>query len=169
MSKEIKEALYQQLQTNNPQIEAVIAKYITDDIVKQPILHYIEWLKVNEISPSYSDFEGQSPFWEVAYKGKKHFIVWDGKDAISIMLQATFTNEFQTTILENNLQDTVLGNLQYCSRTNGSNCNNCHLPLGATGVDEIIFGKEIKNLCCGQFITFNNPSAEIIEAIKSLL
>ena len=164
-----KEALYQQLKTSNPQIEEVISKYLTDDNVKKSFLHYVEWLKANGITPLYADFEGQSPFWEVEYKDKKHFILWDGKDIMSIMIQVTFTNEYQAIICESNLQNIVLDNLQYCSRTSGGHCNNCHLPPDVAGVGEVIFGKEVKNLCCGHYITFENPNSEIIEGIKKLL
>jgi len=167
--KETKEALYQQFKTNIPQIEEVISECLTDDNVIKPLLHYVKWLRANEISPLYSDFEGQSPFWEVEYKGKRHFIVWNGKNNICIMIKATFTKEFQATISEHNLQDIVLDNLQYCSRNDGGHCNNCHLPSHVAGVDEVIFGKVINNLCCGQFISFDNPNSETVEGIKRLL
>ncbi|MCL2527925.1 MAG: hypothetical protein FWE42_05830 [Defluviitaleaceae bacterium] len=169
MKKEIKEALYQQMKTSEPNIEDIIRKYITDENTQKPILHYIAWLKSNGTTPQYADFEGQSPFWEVEYNGKKHYIVWDGKDTIRIMIQVAFSKEYQAIICENNLQDIILTNLQYCSRPSGGECGNCHLPPGIHGVGKIIFGKEIKNLCCGQFTTFQNPYIEAIEAIKLLL
>jgi len=169
MSAESKEFLYQQLKTTDLQIEEIISKYLTDENVKNALLHYIDWLKANELSPTYLDFEGQSPIWEVEYKGKKHYIVWYGKDGASIMIQANFSAEYQAIIRENNLQDIVLKNLQYCSRASGDQCDNCHLPPDVAGVDEVIFGKEVKNLCCGQYITFNNPGNDIIEGIKKLV
>jgi len=85
------------------------------------------------------------------------------------MIKATFTKEFQAAISEHNLQDIVLDNLQYCSRNDGDHCNNCHLPSHVVGVDEVIFGKVINNLCCGQFISFDNPNSETVEGIKRLL
>jgi len=169
MSKEIKEVLYQHLKTSSPKIEDVVSNCLIDEDVKKSFLHYVEWLKANDVSPIYADFEGQSPFWEVEYKGKKHFIVWIDNDIVRVMIQVDFTNEYQNIIHENNLQNIVLDNLQYCSRASGGNCNNCHLPPGVTGVDEVIFGKEMKNLCCGQYITFENPNVETIEVIKKLL
>jgi len=48
----------------------VISECLTDDNVIKPLLHYVKWLRANEISPLYSDFEGQSPFWEVSIKAK---------------------------------------------------------------------------------------------------
>ena len=169
MSAEIKRALYQQLKTNTPQIEEVISKCLTDENVANPLLHYIKWLRTNELSPLYCDFEGQSPFWEVEYKGKKHFIVWNGENNICIMVKAVFTKEFQTAVSEYNLKDTVLDNLQYCSRSKGEHCDNCHLPPHVAGIDEKIFGKEMKNLCCGQFVSFNKPNSEMIDGIIKLL
>jgi len=39
----------------------------------------------------YLDFEGQSPFWEVEHKGKKHYFVWDGKNNVSIMIKNLYS------------------------------------------------------------------------------
>ena len=151
------------------QVEEIISEYITAENIKDSLLHFVEWLRTSGVSPLYLDFEEQDPFWEIEYKDKKHYIVWNSKDNICIMLKAAFTNEFQAIIQENNLHDTVLYNLQYCSRADGGHCTNCHLPSDVAGVDEILFGKEIKNLCCGQFISFDNPNSETIEGIKKLL
>ena len=150
-------------------IEDVISEHLTNENVKKAFLRYIEWLRANEMSPTYAYFEGQSPFWEVEHNGKKHFIVWDGKETVSVMIQAIFSDEYQAIIQECNLQNIILDNLQQCSRTGGEHCNNCQLAPDVLGVDKIIFGKEVKNLCCGEYITFENPNAEAFEAIKKLL
>ena len=158
-----------QIRESKPQANRIISEYITDENVKNPLLQFLEWLNAKGVFPLYSEFEGQDPFWEITYRDKTHFIVWNGKENICIMLKTTFANEVQAVIAENNLQDIVLANLQYCSRSSGDECNNCHIPSHIAGVDAVIFGKEIKNLCCGQFISFNNPSSEIIEGIKKLM
>jgi hypothetical protein len=159
----------QQLRASKPQADKIISEYIVDENVKNPLLQFVEWLNAKGVFPLYTDFEGQDPFWEITYKDKTHFIVWNGKENMCIMLKVAFTSEVQAVIVENNLQDIVLENLQYCSRSSGGECNNCHIPSHVAGVDEVIFGKEIKNLCCGQFISFNNPNKEIIEGIKKLI
>jgi len=169
MSNEIKEALYQRFNTNSPKIEDAISAYVTDANIATPILHYVKWLGANGVSPAYSDFEGQSPFWEVEYNGKQHFLVLNDENNICIMVKAAFTKDFEAAICAHGLQDVVLDNLQYCSRRDGGNCGNCHLPSHTAGVDEVLFGKEIKNLCCGQFVSFDNPNGGTVECIKRLL
>ncbi|MCL2402080.1 MAG: hypothetical protein FWC90_05490 [Oscillospiraceae bacterium] len=150
-------------------IEEIITGYIVNENVKEGLLNFVGWLRGNEITPLRQYFEGQSPFWEIQCNGKKHYIVWDEKDNISIMLTDCFTNEFQAVILENNLQNIVLDNLQQCTRATGGHCNNCHLPDHVTGVDQVIFGKEVKSLCCGEYVSVDNPSSETIAGIKKLL
>jgi len=169
MSEISKEALYEQLKTSEPQINEVISKHLTDETVKERCLYYVGWLKEKGISPIYVDVAGQNPFWEINYGDKKHYMVWNGKDNISIMIKVAFTNKYQAVMLENNLQEMVFNNLQYCSRKYGKHCNNCGLPPDVAGVNEIIFGKEVENLCCGQFISFINPNSKTIEGIKKLL
>jgi len=149
-----------------PFIDEAIQEYITDPAIRDSMLHFIAW---EGSIPEYADYEGQSPFWELNYNGKTIYIVLNGENDICIMTKPSFTQEFQDIICENNLQDLILNNLQPCSRKDGSHCGNCHLPSDAIGVDEVIFGKEIKNLCCGQFVTFDNPDRSTIEVIKKLL
>lgn len=164
-----KEALVKQLKTNKPQVKEVIANYITDENIKAPAMHFVEWLSASSSPPSWMDLDEQHAIaWEVQYKGKKHFIVYNGND-LSIMVKASFTSEYQAIISANNMQNKVMDNLQYCSRASGGQCSGCSLPADVAGVDEVLFGKEIKNLCCGQFITFDNPNSEAIAGIKKLL
>ena len=167
MSDENKELLFLKLKDSKPQIEEVISEYFVDENLVKSVLGFVEWLRVKGIEPLYTYCEGQSPFWEVGYKGKKHFIVWD--DAISIMVKADYTDEFQAFICENNLQEVVLEHLQKCSRVNGEQCSNCDIPHDAIGVDRVLFGKEVKHICCGKYISFSNPNNEVVEVIKKFL
>jgi len=164
-----KETLYEQFNTREPQIEDVISKYLTAKNVKESLLCFITWLKTSGISPQYVDFEGQSPLWEIKYNEKVYYVVMNSVNNVCIMVKISFTEEYQNIMRENNLHDVILNDLQHCTRKDGGHCNNCHLPPDVAGVDEMIFGKEVKNLCCGQFITFENPSSEAIEGIKKLL
>jgi hypothetical protein len=159
----------QQIRAGNPQAEKIISEYAAGEEIKKSLLHFVEWLKTKGISPLYTDFEEQDPFWEIECGGKKHYIVWNGGNNICVMVKAALSNEFQTVVNENNLQDMVLDNLTYCSRSAGGHCGNCHLPPDVAGLDCVVFGKEERNLCCGQFITFENPTAEGIEGIKRLM
>jgi hypothetical protein len=169
MSEINKEALYEQLKTREPKFADAISIYLTIQSVKENLLRYSEWLESNGASIIYADFEGQSPFWEAKYNNKVCYLVLNGLDNICIMLKVSFTDEAQAVMRENNLQDVILNNLQYCSRKDGVHCGNCHLPHNVAGVDELIFGKVVKNLCCGQFISFENPNNETIVGIKKLL
>jgi len=169
MSEIKKAALYERLNTCQPQAEEAISQFFTIGSVKQNLLGFIAWLKANGVSAQYADYDGQSPFWEVEYNGKPLYIVLIGTDSIRIMMTIDFSNEHQAVMRENNMQDIILNNLHYCSRKDGSNCTNCHLPSGVEGVQNTIFGNEVSNLCCGQFISFDNPSYEVVEGIKKLL
>jgi len=169
MSEISKPAIYKHFNTNKPQAEEVISKYFTIESVKENLSRFIAWLKTNGTSLAYADFEGQSPFWEANHKNKSFYIVLNSTDNICIMMNVAFSSEYQSVMIENNMQDVILNNLQYCSRKDGSHCNNCHLPPDVTGVDNVVFGKEISNLCCGQFISFSNPNNETLEGIKKLI
>ena len=164
-----KKVLYEQFNTHEPRIEDVIPKYLTIENVKEPFLNLIDWIKAKGIPSIYADFENQSPFWELKYNDKTSYVVLNSINNICIMLKISFTDEYQTIMRKNNMQDIILKNLQYCTRKEGGHCNNCHLPSDVAGVDEVIFGNEVKNLCCGQFISFENPNSETIEGIKNLL
>jgi len=169
MSEINKAVLYEQFNTREPQVDDVISKYFTIESVKEGLLRFIAWLKANGAYPSYADFDGQSPFWEINHNNKSFYIVMNGTADVCVMMNVTFSDEYQAVMCDNNMQDIILSNLQYCSRKDGSHCGNCHLPPDVVGVDNIIFEKEISNLCCGQFISFNNPDNETIEGIKMLL
>jgi hypothetical protein len=156
-------------ESDEQQIEKIIYENIKTENVKISLLNFITWLKDKNIIPMRQYYEGQSPFWEIECNGKKLYLVWNEKDKISIMIKIYFSNEYQIIILENNMKDIIVNNLQYCSRKDGDHCNNCDLPPGVAGIDDIIFGKEFKNLCCGQFLSFDNPNEGIIEGIKKLL
>lgn len=164
-----KKVLYEQMNTHRLQVDMAISEYVADKNVKESLLRFVEWLKAKGVSPLYVDCEGQSPLWEIGYNDKTYYIVLNGVDNICVMVKVAFTDEYQAVMGENNLQDIVLSNLQYCTRKDGGHCGGCHLPSDVAGVEETIFGKEIKNLCCGQFISFDNPSSETIEGIKKLL
>jgi hypothetical protein len=169
MSEINKEMLYEQLKTSEPKFADTISLYLTIQGVKENLLRFNGWLESKGATLIYADFEGQSPFWEVKYNDKACYLVLNGLDNICIMLKVSFTDEAQVVMRKNNLHDVILNNLQDCSRKDGGHCNNCHLPSDVAGVDEIIFGKEVKNLCCGQFISFDNPNSGTIEGIKKLL
>ena len=169
MSEINKAVLYEQFNTRELQAEEVISKYFTIESIKESLFSFIAWLKENGASPVYADFEGQSPFWEITQNNKSCYIVLNGTDNVCIMMNIAFSDEYQAVMRENNMQDVILNNLQYCSRKDGSHCSNCHLPPDVAGVDNVIFGKEISNLCCGQFISFSNPDSETVEGIKKLL
>ena len=164
-----KAVLYKQFATREPQADAVISEYITIESVKENLLSFIEWLKANGVSPQYLDLEGQSPFWEINYNGKTYYVVLNGTDNVCIMGKISFSDDSQAVMRENNMQDIILSNLQYCTRKDGGHCENCHLSANIPGVEAVVFGNEIKNLCCGQFISFNNPDSGTIEGIKKLL
>jgi len=150
-------------------LKDIISKNIIDDNVKESLLSFIEWLRVNKIKPLYTPCDGQSPFWELNYDGKKHFIVWNEKNDIYIMLNLIFSDEFQEKLIDINTQSIIFENLQECSRKNGESCDNCNLPSDEAGVERIIFGKRIKNLCYGEYISFSNPDTKTIEVIKELI
>ena len=169
MSDAIKTDLYKQFNTQEPQLEAVLSSYFTIESARESILDFLKWLKINGVSPIYSDFEGQSPLWELTYNDKSFYVVLYGADNICIMMKIAFSHEYQTVMSDNNMQDVILNNLQYCSRKDGSHCGNCSLPPDVAGENYMIFGKEINNLCCGEFISFNNPDSKTVDGIKELL
>ena len=169
MSEINKEALYAQFNTREPQADEVIAKYSTTTEIKESLLNFISWLKSSGASLQYADYENQSPFWEIDYNNKTYYLVLNGEDNICIMVKIDFSQKHQAIMLENNLHEIILNNLHPCTRKDGGHCNNCHLPSDVAGVDEVIFGKEIKNLCCGQFVSFVNPNSQVIGGIKKLM
>ncbi|MCL1788279.1 MAG: hypothetical protein FWG38_09870 [Defluviitaleaceae bacterium] len=164
-----KEAMYKQLNTQQPQLEAAIAQYMTTPDIRQNLLHFINWLHTNGATIKYADYEGQSPFWEIELNGKSFYMVLNGVDNVCIMLKMSFSPENQAIMRKNNMQDTILNNLQYCTRKDGGHCGNCHLPHDVTGQEVEIFDKTIQNLCCGQFISFDNPDSATIEGIQQLI
>ena len=159
-----------QLKAEKPQFEQIIAHYITDESVKEPLSHFAQWLKANDITAEWHDI-GEQPAlaWIIKSRGKKHFLTWGGGDSFSIMLRGLLSDDYQAFICENDLQDFILENVQRCARADGGHCSNCDLPPDVPGVEKVLFGKEVTGLCCGKFVTFDNPSGEVIEQIKKLL
>jgi len=148
--------------TTKPQLEDVI----TD----KNMLDFATWLKANNMPPTWLDIHEQHAIaWTVNHDGKNMFVVLDDKDALSFMVQGLLTSEYQSYIIDNNLQDIVTENLQHCSRKDGEHCGNCDLPSHVAGVDLTIFGKEAKNICCGHMITFKNPDEKSVATLKMLL
>ncbi|MCL2372401.1 MAG: hypothetical protein FWC78_03255 [Defluviitaleaceae bacterium] len=164
-----KEEMYAKFNSRQPQAAQALVEYIGSSSAREGILHFIDWLQAKGVTPQYADYENQSPVWEVNYRGKAFYLVLNGQDNVCIMGKVAFSEESQAVMRDNNMEETVLGNLQYCTRKDGGHCGNCDLPAHIAGVDEVIFGQEIKGLCCGQFVTFENPGSVVVEGVIKLL
>ena len=168
VSDKNKEKLIQQLKLSQPQIEEIITNHIPAQNAKS-ITHLVEWLRANNMPPMFQEMEHPVLIWTVEANGNSHHILWGGNDYLSIMIGSSLTPQYQEIIRAKNMQDIVLNNLQQCSRADGGHCDGCHLPPDVAGVTDVVLGREVKNLCCGMYITFDNPSAEAVECIKILL
>ena len=149
-------------------IEEVINEYIEDENPKKIILDFIAWLRKNKMPPSWNARDS----WKVSRNKKKIFIIGVVKNEITIhrfWLDFTFTNEYQTYVINNNLQDMACNNFTVCGRFEGRRCTGCPPDCNPEGISINLCGKEVENICRGVIMKFVNPDYETIEGIKKLL
>ena len=147
-------------------IDDAINEYIENENEKKIILDFIAWLRKNKMSPSWNARNS----WKVSFNKHKVFILNVDKNIITIRRYfVNFTNECQTFIINNNLQNLVCNNMTMCSRLENKSCTGCPPSPDFTGISINICGKEIKNICRGVIMKFVNPDYETLAGIKKLL
>lgn len=164
-----RDALLELLEARAPKVHNAIEKNVTDPTSRERLLQFVEWLTANGANPKYVKVKDQSPFWEMIVNDTDVYIVVNGEDNIWIMIRISLSKEAQSMLQENNLHDAVIESLQHCTRADGGTCHGCHLPPDVAGLDDVVFGKEVKNLCCGQYLTFADSDDDEIEVIKKLI
>ena len=169
---EQKETLLQQQKANRPKIEEAINEYIEDENAKKITLDFIAWLRKNKMSPSWSarNYWKVSCYWKDSCNKSKLFLIRVNKNVVIIeRFYRDFTGDYQTFIINNNLQNLVCNNMTVCRRFESKSCTGCPPSPDFTGISINICGKEIKNICRGVIMKFVNPDYETIEGIKKLV
>ena len=141
----------------------MIPQYLEGDM-KKVALNFVAFMRANKMQPVWQS----TNTWKANYKGKCICYVrlkTAGKisDRCSWSIQP-YTNhmpEYEETIINEKLQNTVWDNLNYCYGCHSAPCRQKEIT---------IFEKQAKCICNGTFATlFFDPDEVIINVIKKLL
>ena len=138
-----------------PKPEEMILELL-DGEVKETALEFVAYLRANKLTPRYSSVNS----WNVSYKGKMlcYIKIIDRTEKstwnIAFRLEE-FNREFSKRF-----KKAIQENLKPCTAC---------LKACPKGVNLTAFKKEIKNVCRGWPIQFENPNANTLEHVKELM
>jgi len=176
MSEQNKKSLYQQQKATKPLIEDLIPNFL-DGEMKENALDFVAHLRANKMKPMWC----LTNQWNANYKGKTickiHLRKGDGgwsnvgrrdKDYWIIQLYRSHMNEYEKTIMDEDLQDIIWNNIVYCRK-----CK----PKGegkrgecSQGTNIKLLGKEIKDVCgCNWTTWIFDPDKATLNGVKKLL
>jgi hypothetical protein len=164
MPEEKKLSLYQEQKAIKPLIEDIIPEYLNGD-AKSRALNFAAYMRENKMKPMWG---GVVNSWKAVYKSKPICVIqmrknhWKDKYSWVLILNLKHMNEYEETIMNEDLQYTIWDNLFYCG--------GCHIPP-CNKKNFIILDKEVQGICGGTylFVRFGDPDEATINSIKRLL
>ncbi|MCL2404605.1 MAG: hypothetical protein FWC92_03550 [Defluviitaleaceae bacterium] len=138
-----------------PKPEEIIHELL-DGEVKETALEFVAYLRANKLTPRYSSVNS----WNITYKGKMlcyiKIIIKTGKNTWNIAFRLEkFGHEFS-----DGFKKAIQENLKPCTAC---------LKACSKGINLIIFDKEIKNICRGWPIQFENPNVNTLGYANELM
>lgn len=152
----------------NPKIEQVITDLL-DGEMKKNALDFITYLRENKITISISN--ASQGTWKVCYKGKGLGRIWVHKNRWIACPYAVYTEEFESYMTNENMQNIIWNNLFICHRCQPHIC----APQANKSEEAFVgntkkyFGKEFNNICKHWDAYFRSPDEKTINCLKKMI
>lgn len=109
--------------------------------------------------------------WKVCYKSKGLGRIWVYKNEWIVCPYADYTDEFESYMKNENMQDIIWDNLFICHRCHPRSCapQAVKSEEAFTGHTKKYFGREFNNICKHWDAYFRNPDAKTVNCIKKMI